>query len=236
MTLTQILQKIRSAFYTKAETDTLLSGKSNDSDVVHKSGDETINGVKTFTSNINYPNGFLTSVMDNDFRISQYSGYGNGDNYKIIIQNTDGKVYAPNGFKGNLQGNADTATKATSAENGVDSNGPDWVRFKNGVQLCWGNIDVSSTSLGGYDPTTETYYNRYYVYNYAVPFSEEPSLNLSVVTGEASPFLMVTCESTGSDADRKTGTGSLMLFSKNKNGASLAIPTYICVLAIGRWK
>ena len=29
MTLTQILQKIRSAFYTKAETDNLLSGKSN---------------------------------------------------------------------------------------------------------------------------------------------------------------------------------------------------------------
>lgn len=29
MTLTQILQKIKSAFYTKAETDTLLGGKSN---------------------------------------------------------------------------------------------------------------------------------------------------------------------------------------------------------------
>lgn len=52
MTLTQILQKIRSAFYTKAETDTKLNTKANDSDVVHKSGDEIVNGTKTFTSEI----------------------------------------------------------------------------------------------------------------------------------------------------------------------------------------
>lgn len=54
MTITQILQKIRSAFYTKAETDTkintALNTKANDNDVVHKNGDETINGIKIFTS------------------------------------------------------------------------------------------------------------------------------------------------------------------------------------------
>ena len=38
-----------SNYYTKTEIDTLLSDKANDSDVVHKSGNETIGGVKTFS-------------------------------------------------------------------------------------------------------------------------------------------------------------------------------------------
>jgi hypothetical protein len=37
-----------SNYYTKTEIDTLLSYKANDSDVVHKSGDETISGEKNF--------------------------------------------------------------------------------------------------------------------------------------------------------------------------------------------
>lgn len=52
MTLTQILQKIKSAFYTKSETDTKLNAKANDNAVVHKSGNETVNGTKTFSSQI----------------------------------------------------------------------------------------------------------------------------------------------------------------------------------------
>lgn len=38
-----------SNYYTKTETDTLLSDKANDADAVHKSGAETIGGLKTFT-------------------------------------------------------------------------------------------------------------------------------------------------------------------------------------------
>ena len=37
-----------SNYYTKTEIDTLLSGKANDSDVVHESGNETISGEKNF--------------------------------------------------------------------------------------------------------------------------------------------------------------------------------------------
>ena len=37
-----------SNYYTKTEIDTLLSGKANDSDVVHNTGDENVNGIKTF--------------------------------------------------------------------------------------------------------------------------------------------------------------------------------------------
>ena len=38
-----------SNYYTKTEIDTQLSGKANDSDVVHKSGKETVGGIKTFS-------------------------------------------------------------------------------------------------------------------------------------------------------------------------------------------
>lgn len=41
-----------SNYYTKTEIDTLLSGKANDSDVVHKSGNETVGGIKSFSDNI----------------------------------------------------------------------------------------------------------------------------------------------------------------------------------------
>lgn len=41
-----------SNYYTKTEIDTLLSGKANNSDVVHKSGNETVSGLKTFLNYI----------------------------------------------------------------------------------------------------------------------------------------------------------------------------------------
>ena len=41
-----------SNYYTKTEIDTLLSYKASDSDVVHKSGNETVNGLKTFSKYI----------------------------------------------------------------------------------------------------------------------------------------------------------------------------------------
>ena len=46
--LTSVWSKIKSLFATKSE----LASKANDNDVAHKSGDETIAGTKTFSSNI----------------------------------------------------------------------------------------------------------------------------------------------------------------------------------------
>ena len=46
--LTSLWTKIKSLFATKTE----LASKANDSDVVHKSGDETIGGIKTFNNNL----------------------------------------------------------------------------------------------------------------------------------------------------------------------------------------
>lgn len=44
-----------SNYYTKTETDTLLSDKANDADAVHKSGAETIAGLKTFSDTVTVP-------------------------------------------------------------------------------------------------------------------------------------------------------------------------------------
>ena len=145
----------------------------NDNSVVHKSGDETISGIKNFndvvlgeqsgvirignngqgalfcnlyydggiynniklfypktdneynlgtstnkwanvyTNRISFPSDYYitTDTNDNSLRIIR-DGTGHGNNYKVIIQGDTGKFFAPNGFIGNLQGNADTATSA----------------------------------------------------------------------------------------------------------------------------
>lgn len=57
-----------SNYYTKSEVDTNLSSKANDSDVVHKSGDEFISGVKTFNS----------VIYGNFLEFTQVAGSGHG--------------------------------------------------------------------------------------------------------------------------------------------------------------
>ena len=89
---------ITSTYATKSE----LASKANDSDVVHKSGDETIAGIKTFSSNI----------------------------------------------VGNIAGNADTATKDANGctLSGVVESGTNYIRYSNGIQVCWGTVVISETS------------------------------------------------------------------------------------------
>ena len=171
-------------------TNAKLTSKANDSDVVHKSGNETINGVKNFNDvvlgeqsgvirignngegalfcNLYYDGGIYNNIKlfypktDNEYnlgtstnkwanvyanRISFPSDYyittdtndnslriirdgtGHGNNFKVIIQGDTGKFFAPNGFIGNLQGNADTATSANDP-NAVHKTNTDYT-FRN---------------------------------------------------------------------------------------------------------
>ena len=82
-----------------------VTNKANDSDVVHKSGNETISGVKTFSNQVSFPSDYYitTDTNDDSLRIIR-DGTGHGNNYKVIIQGDSGKFFAPNGFIGNLQG------------------------------------------------------------------------------------------------------------------------------------
>lgn len=83
-----------------------------------------------YSNIVSFPSEYFifTDPNDNSLRISR-SGSGHGNNYKVIIQGDTGKIFAPNGFIGNLQGNAD---------NGIDSSGSNYVKFKDGTQICWG--------------------------------------------------------------------------------------------------
>ena len=188
---------ITTTYATKAENNT----KANDKAVVHKSGDETIAGTKTFSDNV-HASGFhatasnalmaqcgeYTLVLRNDgsstyLLMSDKGGVpGTWSNARpLVISNSTGVCY--------INGNAATATNATyanwlrtsshsdhlfhtdwdnvgyfwtyvtasdgsyrpvrversnssgyadSAGNGVDSQDGNWIRFKNGVQICWG--------------------------------------------------------------------------------------------------
>ena len=123
MTLTQILQKIRSAFYTKAETDTKLNTKANDSDVVHKSGDEIVNGTKTFTSEIVNTSPHFRHI---------YGDYGtfwrqDGTNLYLLLTNSGDQYGSWNNFRPltvnlatgvcDISGTATNATNAAYADN-----------------------------------------------------------------------------------------------------------------------
>lgn len=121
-----------------------------DENLVHKTGNETIAGNKTFSDRISFPSGYYmtTEASDNSLRIIR-SGSNHGNNYKIIIQGNDGKIFAPNGFKGSLEGNADTSTKASCLDNYSNVGG-------NKIYLDWDTqvdnyvgLKVDKTLMGG---------------------------------------------------------------------------------------
>jgi hypothetical protein len=154
-----------------------VNNPATSTNVVHRSGDETIAGNKTFSNRISFPSGYFISTdpNDNSLRISR-SGSDHGNNYKIIIQGNNGKIFAPNGFQGNLQGNADTATSANSAtyattqattDNSTKIATTAWVRsyvdsvagsntVGSSVSAYWSNSSLvtatGQSSSGGYYP------------------------------------------------------------------------------------
>ena len=114
-------------YYTETEVNNLLKGKANDSDVVHKSGNETIVGTKTFNDNV-HANGFH-STTPNGF-MAQYGGYtlvlrNDGSNTYLLISDKDGvpgtwssaRPFVISNSTGvcDINGNASTATNATNA-------------------------------------------------------------------------------------------------------------------------
>ena len=94
-------------------TKTELNSKANDNSVVHRSGNETIAGNKTFSDRVLFSSGYAIYIDAANNLLITRSGEGHGNNFKLSILGNDGKIFAPNGFLGNLAGNADTATKAT---------------------------------------------------------------------------------------------------------------------------
>lgn len=91
-----------SNYYTKPETDTLLNDKANDTDVLHKSGDETAAGIKTFSDatyfkslNFSYNVPDPSSSSYSQFFITNTITYTSGDpsvtarvNFRVLANGT----------------------------------------------------------------------------------------------------------------------------------------------------
>jgi hypothetical protein len=135
-----------------------------DGNLVHKTGDETIAGNKTFSNRISFPSGYFISTdpNDNSLRISR-SGSNHGNNYKVIIQGDTGKFFAPNGFIGNLQGNADTATSANDP-NAVHKTGNETikgVKYFDSLVYLHNNMSNKNSQMDLFTTPTSTLYSHY---------------------------------------------------------------------------
>ena len=100
-------------YYTEAEVNNLLAGKANSS----------------------HTHPYIpTSASCN----KNWHWQGQGGQPTWLWGGEDGTnmyVYNPSNFSVNY---ANSAGFATTAANGVDSQDANWIRFKNGVQICWG--------------------------------------------------------------------------------------------------
>lgn len=144
-----------------------------DENLVHRSGNETINGAKTFSSkivgnlqgNADTATSSIKATQDsagqqiNKTYIKELSVSGRTITYKrgdnttgtITTQDTNTTYSKLSQFTNDTgfitsSGSCNYATTAGSAGNGVDSCGEGLIRFKNGIQMCWGSGNNSDTS------------------------------------------------------------------------------------------
>ena len=113
-----------------------------DENLVHKTGDETIGGTKTFSSKIV---GNLQGNADTATKASYLDNYSIPGGNRIYLD-WDRQVKGYVGLKvdNTVMGGLITTKNigsyvGSSAGNGVDSCGGTWIRFKNGIQMCWGS-------------------------------------------------------------------------------------------------
>lgn len=112
-----------SNYYTKTEIDTLLSGKADDNSVVHRSGNETVGGIKTFDSNTFIYNSNNTATTPNLYLGSskiEISSQGNtsGDqNLVFLDKNNTNYAY----IKGAIQSNGSAVKIRAVAKDSSDN-------------------------------------------------------------------------------------------------------------------
>ena len=125
-------------YYTKSQINIKLNSKANDSDVVHKSGDETIAGTKTFTSTIvgNVTGNASTATkatqdaagnMITTTYATKAENSTKANDSDVVHKSGDETIAGTKTFSsdivGNITGNASTATTATYASRSANNGG-----------------------------------------------------------------------------------------------------------------
>ena len=117
-------------YYTENEVNNLLNGKANTSGTysnltVGNAGSATNAGYANWLRTSSHSDHLFHTEWDNAGYFWTYVTAGNGDYRAVRVARSDSSGYAD------------------IAGNGVDSQDATWIRFKNGVQICWGSSGVS---------------------------------------------------------------------------------------------
>ena len=172
-------------------------------------------------------------------------GTGSQGGARVIIH---GKDSSETGNKGSVQINCydgtnryiakfspdGTATWGNKEIETIEEQGNGYIRYSNGLQICWGSVPVVIGTSLTYDPPSGMYFDRDYNFNYPKGFSSNPMVSLCVFTSTDHPFLQVCIESSANNTDNKLRTGSIMLSCKC--ATTIQQETSIHVQAIGYWK
>lgn len=126
-------------------TTTVNSGKmvgwkkvADDSNVVHKTGPETIDGDKTFTGNINFSGS--TNIVSATTRGQILDGYdlnGYTDPYKYVINGAKDLVNYPSGASTYATLEVEKINDGTATQRVTDSNSQVFIRSKGGNPAKW---------------------------------------------------------------------------------------------------
>lgn len=120
-------------------------------------------------------------------------------------------VYNPSDFRVNY---AKSANSAVTAANGVDSSGNGWIRFRNGIQICWAEISCGTSGAS--------------TWTYGASFSSHPVVTVCDKGHRDSRLVYLTRVG-------EVGTTSCFIVMVNENAGSYASGGAQCI-AMGYWK
>ncbi len=155
--------------------------------------------------------GLQTSVADGYVHLRRSGTKANGFAYSIVHTKSDGT----NVFNELWREDEDGLPLEHIAESGTN-----YIRYKSGLQVCWG-------STGNYSTAGGSYTNK--VFTYAKDFMGAPYVYATFDTGSTSgAFGKCSCSVT----DVQSASCSVRFF----NGDSTVRQPNIVILAVGRWK
>ena len=175
-------------YYTEAEVNNLLAGKANSS----------------------HTHPYIpTSASCN----KNWHWKGQGGQPSWLWGGEDGTnmyVYNPSDFRVNY---ANSAGSAVAAANGVDSQGGNWIRFINGIQICWAKIPCGTSGAS--------------TWTYGASFSSTPVVTVCDYGGNTNAVYLTRAGN--------IGTTSCLIVMVHESNGSHASGEAQCI-AIGRWK